>query len=114
MPVSRLKRPDLADRRELKKARPEEDAQDRAERKLGEMLAETVRPGNFELSHDGIIHHLPNGVSPNQSSHWQTIAKLPAERRWKRSRGVNQLGKLIEGIHFQDGTARETSVGIAA
>ncbi len=37
-----------------------------------------------------------------------------AERRWKRIRGVNQLGKLIEGVHFQDGTAMETSAGIAA
>ena len=37
-----------------------------------------------------------------------------AERRWKRIRGVNQIGKLVEGVHFQDGTAMETSVGIAA
>jgi len=37
-----------------------------------------------------------------------------AERRWKRIRGVNQIGKLMEGVHFQDGTAVETSVGIAA
>ena len=37
-----------------------------------------------------------------------------AERRWKRARGVTQLGKLIAGVHFQDGMATETSVGIAA
>jgi len=37
-----------------------------------------------------------------------------AERRWKRIRGVNQIGKLTNGVRFQNGTAVETSVGIAA
>lgn len=37
-----------------------------------------------------------------------------AERRWTRIRGVNQLGKLTTGVHFQDGIAMETSVGVAA
>ncbi|MBI4338719.1 MAG: FAD-binding oxidoreductase [Chloroflexi bacterium] len=39
---------------------------------------------------------------------------MAAERRWKRIRGLDQLGKLIEGVHFQDGSAVETSVGTAA
>lgn len=37
-----------------------------------------------------------------------------AERRWKRIRGVDQISKLIEGVLFHDGTAMQTSAGIAA
>lgn len=39
---------------------------------------------------------------------------MAAERRWKRARGVTQIGKLIKGVHFQDGTAMEPPAGIAA
>ncbi len=39
---------------------------------------------------------------------------MAAERRWKRARGADQLGKLLEGVQFQDGVAVETSAGIAA
>ena len=39
---------------------------------------------------------------------------MAAERRWKRARGVSQIGKLMAGVHFQDGMPTETSVGIAA
>lgn len=37
-----------------------------------------------------------------------------AERRWKRIRGFHQVGKLIEGVKFQDGIAIEASAGRAA
>ncbi|HEV8713505.1 MAG TPA: hypothetical protein VGX03_11850 [Candidatus Binatia bacterium] len=51
----------------------------RAERRLGELLKETVRPGNPQLSHDTTIGRLPDRVSRDQSSRWQTIAELPDE-----------------------------------
>ena len=51
----------------------------RAERRAGELLAETVRPGNPQLSHDAIIRTLPKGVSLSQSSRWQRIAAIPQD-----------------------------------
>jgi putative transposase len=39
---------------------------------------------------------------------------MAAERRWKRVRSVHQLGKLLEGVPFHDGTALQTPAGIAA
>ena len=47
-----------------------------AERRLGEMLAETVRAGNPQLSSSTTIG-LPNGITRDQSSKWQRIARLP-------------------------------------
>jgi putative transposase len=38
-----------------------------------------------------------------------------AERRWLRIRGDRQLGKVIQGVKFEDGIAiEETSAGRAA
>jgi len=37
-----------------------------------------------------------------------------AERRWKRIRGLPQIGKLLEGVHFHDGLALQPSAEIAA
>jgi hypothetical protein len=52
----------------------------RAERRLGELLAATVRPGNPELSNDSTIDtRLPEGVSRDQSSAWQRIATIPED-----------------------------------
>ena len=51
-----------------------------AERRLGELLAETVRHegGRPEkLSHAGTV--LPAGINRNQSSRWQAIARVPEE-----------------------------------
>jgi hypothetical protein len=54
----------------------------RAERRLGEMLQETVSAGNPQLSHDAIIER-PRlsdlGIEKDQSSRWQRIAQLPEE-----------------------------------
>jgi hypothetical protein len=54
----------------------------RAERRIGEMLKETVPHGggNPQLSHDGTVRppKLPElGITRNQSSRWQAIASLP-------------------------------------
>ena len=55
-------------------------AQLRIERRIGEVLSETVRPGNPQLSKTSIIDHgLPPGVSPDHSSKWQQLAKLSAD-----------------------------------
>ena len=49
----------------------------RAERRAGELLKATVKPGNPQLSHDVTIKTLPDGISRKQSSRWQAIAEIP-------------------------------------
>ena len=49
----------------------------RAERRAGELLKATVKPGNPQLSHDVTIKTLPDGISRKQSSRWQAIADIP-------------------------------------
>lgn len=49
----------------------------RAERRLGELLAATVKAGNPELSQAGTITKLPEGISRSQSHRWQTVAAVP-------------------------------------
>jgi hypothetical protein len=51
----------------------------RAERRLGELLAGTVRAGNPQLLHDATIGRLPKGVSRTQSHRWQRVAGLPED-----------------------------------
>jgi N6-adenosine-specific RNA methylase IME4 len=51
----------------------------RAEVRAGELLAETVKPGNPQLSHDGTIGTLPDGINRKQSSRWQAMAAIPEE-----------------------------------
>jgi hypothetical protein len=51
----------------------------RAERRLGELLADTVRPGNPQLSNGSTIGKLPDGITRDNSSRWQKIAALPEE-----------------------------------
>jgi hypothetical protein len=51
----------------------------RAERRIGELLAETVRPGNPQLSHDETIGRLPEGVSRSDSHRWRHVASLPKD-----------------------------------
>jgi hypothetical protein len=43
----------------------------RAERRAGELLRVTVKPGNPQLSHDVTIKTLPDGISRKQSSRWR-------------------------------------------
>jgi N6-adenosine-specific RNA methylase IME4 len=54
-------------------------AQLRIERRIGEVLAETVRPGNPQLSKTSTIGRLPKGVSRDQSSKWQQLAAMPKD-----------------------------------
>lgn len=55
----------------------------RAERRLGELLAETnVKGGTRHKSAEGICERLPtlpDGVTANQSSKWQAVASVPEE-----------------------------------
>lgn len=49
----------------------------RAERRLGELLRETVQAGNPQLSQGETIGRLPEGISRMQSHRWQRAANLP-------------------------------------
>jgi hypothetical protein len=51
----------------------------RAERRLGELLSETVHPGNPQLSRDATIGRLPDGITKDQSSRWQQVADIPED-----------------------------------
>lgn len=55
------------------------EARLRVEYRGGELLRETVRPGNPQLSHGVTIGKLPEGISRMQSSRWQKVASLPPE-----------------------------------
>ena len=55
-------------------------AQLRIERRIGEVLARTVRPGNPELLPEGTNGKLPSGVTRRQSSKWQRLAEIPDDR----------------------------------
>jgi N6-adenosine-specific RNA methylase IME4 len=54
-------------------------AQLRIERRIGEVLAETVRVGNPQLSSDPTIGRLPDGISRYQSSKWQKLAEIATD-----------------------------------
>lgn len=49
----------------------------RCERRIGEVLAATVRRGNPNVA--GTDNCLPEGVSRDQSSRWQRLARVPSE-----------------------------------
>jgi 16S rRNA G966 N2-methylase RsmD len=49
----------------------------RAERRIGQLLASAVRPGNPQLSRKVTIGLGRLGITRNQSSRWQIAAKLP-------------------------------------
>jgi hypothetical protein len=53
----------------------------RDQRKAGEVLDRIVRHqgGRPKPSHDGRVSKLPNDINNNQSSRWQTIARIPEE-----------------------------------
>jgi len=87
----------------------------RAERRAGELLAETVRhrgglPSNE--SYDGT--HLPEGISRNQSSRWQQVATIPENqfedhiRRTTKAEGeLTSAGLLRLGRRLRRNTERE-------
>jgi len=52
----------------------------KAERKAGAWLADNVKPGNPQLSQDGINSQLPEGVDAHESHRWQLEASLPEEK----------------------------------
>ena len=54
-------------------------AQLRIEKRIGEVLVQTVRPGNPQLSKDATIGRLPKGVTRDQSSRWQKLAAMQPE-----------------------------------
>ena len=69
----------------------------RAERRLGELLAQSVRAGNPQLSHGATIGLGKLGITRDQSSRWQTAAKLPAaafERYVRTTREPTTAGVL--------------------
>jgi len=69
----------------------------RAERRMGELLAKTVRPGNFKLSPTVTIRLSQLGITRNQSAKWQMAATLPAadfERYVATSREPTTAGVL--------------------
>ena len=62
-----------------KSAKTMRAAQLRIERRIGEVLAETVRPGNPQLSDRTTNGLLPKGITRDQSSKRQQLARLPAD-----------------------------------
>ncbi len=54
-------------------------AQLRIVRRIGEVLVQTVRPGNPQLSKDATIGRLPKGVTRTESSKWQKLAAMPKD-----------------------------------
>ena len=73
----------------------------RAERRAGELLKATVRPGNPQLSHHGIIGRLPENITPNQSSRYQRVAALPEpafEQHIAETRAVDDAELTTSGV----------------
>jgi site-specific DNA-methyltransferase (adenine-specific) len=69
----------------------------RAERRIGELLAKTVRPGNPQLSSTVTIGLSELGITRNQSAKWQLAATLPAadfERYVSKAREPTTAGIL--------------------
>jgi len=52
----------------------------RSERRMGELLKDTVKAGNPQLSHDETIGLEELGISRTQSSRYQQLAKTPEEK----------------------------------
>ena len=54
-------------------------AQLRILRRIGEVLVQTVRPGNPQLSKGVTIGRLPKGITRTESSKWQKLAAMPKD-----------------------------------
>jgi hypothetical protein len=63
-----------------------------AERRAGELLAVTVRPGNPQLSDGPTIGLAEIGVTRDQSSEWQALAAIPAD-------DFQRIGRLRRPIY---------------
>lgn len=63
----------------------------RAERRIRELLAETVRPGNPQLSQRATIRLDELGISRSQSSRWQLTAALPDDQFERYVSTANEL-----------------------
>jgi ParB family chromosome partitioning protein len=72
----------------------------RAERKAGAWLAENVKAGNPQLSHDATIG-LPDGIDGYESSRWQMEARLPEEKFNEWVDGCLSTGKEISAAALQ-------------
>jgi site-specific DNA-methyltransferase (adenine-specific) len=66
----------------------------RAERRLGELLAKTVRKGS--KSNPG--QHIPAGITRMQSSRWQAIARLPEKQFEAHLRSNNPSTKALVAL----------------
>ncbi|MCH7682064.1 type IV secretory system conjugative DNA transfer family protein [candidate division KSB1 bacterium] len=67
----------------------------RAERRLGELIKETVRPGNPQLLQDETIGRLPQGVSRTQSHRYQQAANVPEPEFETHLERVKTAGGLL-------------------
>jgi N6-adenosine-specific RNA methylase IME4 len=77
----------------LKAAQDAAEVKVRAERVLGELLAETVGPGRpGKLSQPATV--LPEGVSRSDSSRWQQVAQVPAEDFEQHLAETRDLGEV--------------------
>jgi hypothetical protein len=65
----------------------------RAERRLGDLLAETVKPGRPDNCPQA-GQFIPEGISRNQSAHWQRAASILAERFEAHIAEVREAGEL--------------------
>jgi hypothetical protein len=70
----------------------------RAERRIGQLLADTVRAGNPQLSHRATIGLGKLGITRNQSSRWQTAATLPENEfeRYIASKGELTIAAILK------------------
>ena len=69
----------------------------RAERRIGELLASTVKPGNPQWSHGATIGLGKLGITKSQSSRWQEAATIPDdvhERYLATGRDLTTAGVL--------------------
>ena len=66
-------------RKNKEQARKMMAAQVRIARRIGEVLSQTVRPGNPQLSKGTTIGGLPKGITRDQSSKCQKLAAMPEE-----------------------------------
>lgn len=67
----------------------------RIERRAGEILGNTVRPGNPQLLHDATIGKLPREINRTQSSRWQWEAKVPETKFEEFVASFTESGKEL-------------------
>jgi len=80
----------------------------RAERQLGKLLSKEVRAGNPNCKPGG---QLPEGITRNQSSNWQLVAKIPEPEFEKLLETKNPTTKRAVMLGKQYQRKRENSKG---